>query len=163
MADSQDKNSELHNAMLVSCPFLKPALYCMKIGGFIGLQKTEVHAEAISNYYQQYLDLFNLSSCLQVSISDRIRENKLKLKPREMKRKTTDPWAPRASLLLAVLVAEAATVTNQLYKKQQIKMPPQREQSINISERISLKKDIRPFLFRLFMSLVWADRAKANN
>lgn len=37
---SVDKNSELHNATLVSCPFLKPTLCSMKIGGFIVLQKS---------------------------------------------------------------------------------------------------------------------------
>lgn len=81
-----------------------------------------------------------------------------------MKQKTTDPWAPRTSLLPAVLVAEADTVTNWLHKKQQIKMPPQREQNINISERISPEKKILGlFLYRLFMSVVQAGRAKANN
>lgn len=48
-------------------------------------------------------------------MSVRVRENKLKLKQREMKYETTDPWAPGTYLLTAVLLAEVGTVTNWLH------------------------------------------------
>lgn len=38
--EAVNKNSELHNAMLVSCPFLQTTLGSMKIGCFIVLQKS---------------------------------------------------------------------------------------------------------------------------
>lgn len=45
---SQGKNSEHHNMKLVNCPFLKPTLSSVKIGGFIALQKPTLRLHPIT-------------------------------------------------------------------------------------------------------------------